>query len=213
MQGWRTAYRTTATTTTTTSREREQPQEQGECNRPLPQRGTFCCWRDDKSPVWMREPIRGNGVTEWLTPETLLWGLNAFAFVFHTALTFTVLGLSMGLDNWKTHGGVLLPVYKTRLEFTRNNASDDSDTSSVRIDFLPTYERQEGGINLTALTILFFALSAFFHLVVVATAGHWSLYYWWIDECRNPMRWIEYAFSASVTPHSALPSPVARALP
>lgn len=182
-----------------TALELEQTRQGGEYVAPR-QRGTFCCWRDDETPVWMTQPIRRDGTAKWLTPAVLLWGLNAFAFVFHTALTFTVLGLSVGLDNWKTHGGVLLPVYKTRLEFTRTNASDNSGApaSSVRIDFLPTYERQEGGINLTVLTILFFALSAFFHLVVVATAWRWSLYYWWIDECRNPMRWIEYAFSASI---------------
>lgn len=152
-------------------------------------RGTFCCWRDNEPPVWMTQPLLQDGV-RWLTPAVLLWGLNAFAFVFHTALALAVLGLSVGLDNWSTHGGVLLPVYKTRVNLMRENVSDDGTepVSSVRFDFLPTYERQEGSVNLTALTIVFFALSAFFHLVVVATAWRWSLYYWWIDECRNPLR-------------------------
>lgn len=186
-----TPYRTAAST----AMELE-PTQQGAENGPPRQRGTFCCWSNDEPPVWMTQPIRRDGTAEWLTPAVLLWVLNAFAFVFHTALTITVLGVSVGLENWKTHGGVLMPYYKTRLEFTRNNESDDS---AVRIDFVPTYERQEGGINLTLLTILFFALSAFFHFLVVATGlWGWSFYYWWIDECRNPMRWIEYAFSASI---------------
>ena len=181
-------------TTVPSALQLEQTHKSGEYGKSR-QRGTFCCWRDDEPPIWMTRPIRRDGTVQWLTPAVLLWGLNAFAFVFHTALTFTVLGLSVGLENWKTHGGVLLPFYKTRLEFTRNNASDDS---AVRIDFVPTYERQEGGINLTGLTILFFALSAFFHFLVIATAWKWSLYYWWIDECRNPLRYASTSLNVNI---------------
>lgn len=128
----------------------------------------------------------------YVTAASLLWGLNAIAFVFHAAMAFAVLGLSMPLDNWKTHGGVILPVYKTTIQFVVNvpDSEGASTDASTMIDFKPQYEQTAAGsINLTALTILFFALSATFHLLIAATTPWISTYYWWIDECRQPLRY------------------------
>lgn len=145
----------------------------------------FCCWWSSELPLWMATPIWPS--IPWLTRAVVLWLANFTAFVFHTALTFVVLGLSTGLSNWEQYGGVMLPVYRTRIRFVMNTAED----SAVQWDLVPEYVLLEGEkveINLTAFTIAFFALSAFFHLVIVVISYRYTLYYWWIDSCRQPLR-------------------------
>lgn len=186
---------------------------------------TVCCTRSAAMPEWMDVTLCGCECGRFrLTPAVLLWSLNTLAFIFHATMTCVIIGLSVPLDNWVTHGGVILPVYKTRIQFVAQSGNATTEQSSARIDFIPTYEQQEQGINLTTLTILFFALSAFFHLLIVVTAPWLTTYYWWIDECRQPLRyaplatlsidirtfaladsaipfihrWIEYSVSASV---------------
>ena len=136
----------------------------------------------------------------WLTRSRFLLLLNFFAFVFHIALALLVLFLSMGQENWKTHGGVLLPVYRSRLRF---NMTNDDDNSAASWELYPEYLREQKyriELNLTWMTIGFFALSAFFHAIlwVAPLVFQKSFYYRWIDECQQPLRWCEYSLSASL---------------
>lgn len=72
---------------------------------------------------------------------------------------------------------------------------------------------QSLGINLTAYTAIFFLLSGGFHLlnmviILVEVSGYPCVHGFFrrlnlkylenIDECRQPLRWIEYSFSASI---------------
>ena len=72
---------------------------------------------------------------------------------------------------------------------------------------------QSLGINLTAYTAIFFFLSAGFHLlnmviILVEVSDFQRVHGWFrtlnlkylenIDKCRQPLRWIEYSFSASI---------------
>jgi len=156
---------------------------------------TCCCWYSDDLPGWMGRPIWKQSCL-WLTPATLLWMLNLIAMIFHLTFAGLVLGLSIPLDNWKTHGGVILSLYRTKLDWGGN--CDPVGPSSTNWLLAPKYVESDAGLNLTWFTICFFLLSAFFHFIIVVLSVRWTIYYWWIDQCRQPLRWIEYSFSASV---------------
>jgi hypothetical protein len=182
----------------------------------------WCCWPKNEIPNWMNKPVHSKPWcgSFYFTYAIILWLANFAAFLFHAVMVVVVIVLSAGLDNWKTHGGVLLPVYQSKLTFQRHgdgatpnvfsgsNAmmmmpSPPPPRSPAASDWelIPSYEGTEdarGGINLTHFTIYFFALSAFFHLVIVIGSFYHSFYYWWIDGCRQPLRWIEYSLSASL---------------
>ena len=127
----------------------------------------------------------------------VLWVGNALAFLFHVFMAFYVLGRSIELDNWSTYGGVLLPVYRSTLTFTLNEEGEGSTGWQLTPKYVTTEEDRQN-LNLTALTIAFFGLSAFFHFLVCIISYRWTLYYWWIDGCRNPLRWVEYSISSSL---------------
>lgn len=152
----------------------------------------FCCWWSPELPGWMAEPVLCGA-----SRAVVLWGGNAIACVFHLFMAFYVLGRSMGLDNWDVYGGVLLPVYRSTLLFTLNEEGEGSTGWQLIPKYVTAKEEQQT-LNLTALTIAFFGLSAFFHFLVCAISVRWTLYYWWIDGCRNPLRWVEYSISASL---------------
>lgn len=130
-----------------------------------------------------------------------LWWLNLFGAVVHfvlaivTAVTATSNGTGMDTPR--------LTLYLTNLTWVANS-TDPLLPSNVPID----------GISLAWLTMCFFLLSALAHLIIVV--GNWrqafalhtpdwrmvtdwtGWYYVWIHECRQPLRWLEYSFSASI---------------
>jgi hypothetical protein len=53
-------------------------------------------------------------------------------------------------------------------------------------------------VPLKTLAVTFFALSAGFHLIIVLGSLQNGFYFTWMDQCRQPLRWIEYSISASV---------------
>ena len=144
---------------------------------------TFCCWWRPEMPVWLNEPI----YPKWprLTRAMVLGILNGVACVFHVSLTLVVVFMSIGLPNWAEYGGVQLPLYKAALNWTVS----DPGEGSAAFELVPSYIRQESSINLTSLTIAFFGLSAFFHALIVAASTRWTIYFWWIDSCRQPLRY------------------------
>lgn len=146
---------------------------------------TCCCWWSDEIPAWMAVPFCSRLTS--LTPATLLWILNFIAFLFHLTYCIAIIILSVGLDNWKTYGGVLLPLYKTSISFARACAADGE--AAAQWELMPTYVVSDDNLNLTWLTIGFFALSAFFHLIICVVSIRWTLYFWWIDGCRQPLRY------------------------
>ena len=149
-------------------------------------------------------------VPDWLYTEqgllgtskaATLWFMNLICMLSHTFLLILSMAVSGNL------GTPTLTVYLTRLTWMSNQTDA----------LIPAYETA-GGIPLPALVIMFFGLSALAHGTVVvfnrkqafatgfmvhefspedAKLTTWTgHYYLWMHQCRNPLRWIEYSFSA-----------------
>lgn len=154
----------------------------GNTGPPRMEKGVFCCWWHDNPPRWMMRPFdrfknvkaHGIGYSLFGCPARVLWTLNTFALMFH-------LGMAVYVSTLPT---VRLPVYYTRIKF---EASGGESTSTW--DLVPSYDVETRVYyNLTMLTTAFYGLSALFHALIVCVSPWKSIYYWWIDKCRNPLR-------------------------
>ena len=133
--------------------------------------------------------------------ELPLYIVNVAAMLFHFGLA--VAAVITGSRN----GGMSTPrlsLYLSETTWDNNTATIDS---SVRFDFSPSYRKLENGLPLTWITVGFFAVSAMAHAVVVVNGPPRNTrnscrfcydYYSYIESCQNPLRWIEYSFSASL---------------
>ena len=128
------------------------------------------------------DPLPPPSVERVTNPDRLLLQWNAWMVLFHAALA--VLTASVGkLD-------LEVPVYKTRINVTIYGNGSDTEWELV-----PLYE-PAGHLPFTWLVIVFFLLSALFHLLNVTLLRR--LYLDALAQCRTPTRWIEYFFSAPV---------------
>lgn len=152
-------------------------------------------------------------IPDWLLSESVifdlnkaafLWWLNVLGVVAHGGLAFLTYWVST--QDGRTMATPLLTVYSTELTWT--NSSTDM--------LIPTLVKG-GEWHLSWMTVGFFVMSATAHFLIVILnwQGAWSglkmaseswlfvtprhnWYYWWIHDCRQPLRWIEYSFSASI---------------
>jgi hypothetical protein len=129
--------------------------------------------------------------------DKLLWTAHLACCLLH--LTFMVVTLSVSAT-----GDTTLTTWRQRFLFTRNES-----TCGVLANFTDTPEGdvpvavlvQSGSIHTGAATAGFFALSAIAHgLWVATTSSRWlySALYGWLDNALAPLRWAEYACSASL---------------
>lgn len=109
--------------------------------------------------------------------------VNFFLACFHTTFACFV---GVGLPGFQTKLDLLIPTYKTSLSMGTNG--------NERF-FLPIYV-ESGGLYITWITILFFALSAVFHFSAAVLYPNTYLYL--IDHKICPFRWCEYTFSAAI---------------
>ena len=138
-----------------------------------------------------------------ITRAGMMWTLNAVCAAFHLILAVISVAVAAqgGLDS------PLLTVYGTELDWV------EGETNALK----PKYLAYTGGYNLGVMTMSFFLLSFLAHALVCVGNyrqafdgaktsrqefkdqffnGGW---YWrWMHECRQPLRWVEYSFSASV---------------
>ena len=136
-----------------------------------------------------------------LTKAAFIWWSNVVCAVFHffLALTSVIVAVSngSGMDTPR------LTVYLTNLTWQANST-----------DALVPKNQATEGLYLAHMTLWFFLLSFMAHALIVlgnykqafalndkaarqvTMATGW--YYKWIHECRQPLRWIEYSFSASL---------------
>lgn len=156
---------------------------------------------------------RPPAVPEWFYTETtlcnltkaaFLWWANFLAMTFHSILA--VSSVIMATLNGKTMATPKLTVYLTNLTWVANST-----------DALVPKNQPVEGLSLAHMVLWFFLLSALAHGTIVvfnykqafalddveAVTGRritrWTGWYFlWIHECRNPARWFEYAFSASL---------------
>jgi hypothetical protein len=157
-----------------------------------------------------KEEVR---VPEWFYKEAtfcglhkagFLWWSNFWAMVFH--LILATVSVVVSTLNGKTMATPRLSLYLTNISWTPN----------VTDALVPEYTRIEG-LYLAHMVLWFFLLSALAHGTVVIfnyrqayaedgdfegkrkVVTRWTGWYFInIAECRNPHRWIEYSFSASL---------------
>ena len=146
------------------------------------------------------------GIPDWLLEDvpcfkvsyrTWLLGWNAAGVFAH--LGFIVATVAVSTSGGKSMATPLLQLYETRIGW-------DLETNDLQPRLVATQDEDGNrtGLYLTWLTVLFFALSAGAHAIVVA--GNWpddgtwrtGWYFRWVHQCRQPARWIEYSLSASV---------------
>ena len=142
-----------------------------------------------------------------ITKAAFLWWANFVAMIFHIGLAVVSVLISIQ-GGTKTMATPRLSVYLTDLTWNPNS-TDALVPTNVPVE----------GLYLSWLTLSFFALSAAAHGTVVLFNFKQAFalnekrerdddkakitpltgwYYLWIHECRNPARWIEYSFSASI---------------
>ena len=148
----------------------------------------------DPPMLWLyTEPLPLFG----LSKAWFLWWCNAVAMTAH--LGFAVVAIYVGSKG----GGMQTPVLSLYLEEV---SWTERSSSSAQFDFEPSFRQLDGGLQLAWMTTGFFLLSALAHAIVVVfnwpstsraeSDANW--YYRWIQTCMNPLRWVEYAFSASL---------------
>ncbi|AEO98297.1 hypothetical protein EQVG_00212 [Emiliania huxleyi virus 207] len=115
-----------------------------------------------------------------ITRQSILYKLNMIAFVLHLILAIVT----------GTVGNIHLspPIYNTKVTFTYNS----SDTGF----YLDPYYVSYGGYPITALTLVFFVITAFFHLANATFLN--DIYISSLELCFTPTRWIEYFITASL---------------
>lgn len=128
-----------------------------------------------------------------LVQYLLFW--NLLAFLGHAAI-----GIPLTIYFGTRTGGLDTPsftLYMPAIEFI----DEGGDTRPV---FTPSYTEFGFKPGLPWMTFIFFALSALAHLVILLfnfydSGTVWTGWYFrWIDQCKNPLRWVEYAVSASI---------------
>jgi len=166
-------------------------------------RGIFCaclCWKRPEMPPWMDMQLScskpgGSPFLNRLRRRTygeLLWGLNFAAAIVH----WTFFALTFALAK----GPVDVKLWSTIAVFNRPDLDElKAGNASVSFDFTPEYrlDADPPTISLRNLVAAFFFLSALAHSIVVVFGCYPSFYYWWIDQCRQPMRWVEYFLSST----------------
>ena len=141
------------------------------------------------SPTWEAKKVWG------ITQLVWLWALNVAGCVAHSGFAFASVWASTRKGGMDTPQ---LTVSLTKLEWEQ----DSSDPiSTVVVPASPP-------LYLSWVVLSFFLLSALAHgviaignvpgsdRVVCGVKSGW--YYTWISESRQPLRWVEYSFSASV---------------
>lgn len=161
----------------------------------------------DQEPLLATEQLKT--VPEWLyeyrcgiTIAGIMWSANLVCVILHLGLAVATIIAAGGGE-----GGLATPtlrVYLTNLTWVPDSADA----------LVPVNVAAGQGLYLAHLTLWFFLLSALAHGTICV--GNWrqafavnykewreitywtGWYYVWIHNCRQPLRWAEYSFSASV---------------
>ena len=136
-----------------------------------------------------------------ITEVKFLWFANLVAMIFHIGLAVaSVVVSTQGFT--KSMATPKISLYLSNLTWVPNS-TDALVPSFVQIE----------GVFLSHVTLWFFLLSAIAHATVVVfnapqafagdnlksrEIGYTGWYYGNLHRCRNPARWIEYSFSASL---------------
>ena len=159
------------------------------------------CWTRPQLPPWMDMPLsmpkeggsRTGNRLRGLTYAQLLYMLNLIACLVHLGFAIAVLVIAkspVSVELWSPSARFNVPQLSDVL----------AGNATAQVLWEPYYFLKEHPftISLRDLTLWFFLLSAMAHGFVVLTGCQLSLYYWWIDQCRQPLRWLEYFWSSTL---------------
>jgi hypothetical protein len=146
--------------------------------------------------MWMVE----EKVCGW-TKLQFIWGLNVAGAFLHFA--WMIFAIVMGVKNGSGMDSPSVPFYALNLTWAPNT------TDMLK----PTLYKDGTELSLTWLAVFFFFCSFAAHTLVAATSwqpavkssqaaaqqitNFENFYYLWLADCRQPLRWIEYSFSAT----------------
>jgi hypothetical protein len=162
-------------------------------------------------------PKRPTSVPEWyytengwcgLTKASFLWWSNVVCMVLH--LTLGIVTVMVSTSDGSTMATPRLTLYVTNLSWTPNTT-----------DALVPRNQAIDGLYLAHMTLWFFLLSFLAHTTVAVLNRKQAFaandadarkitrftgwYFVWLHECRNPLRWLEYSFSASLMGSASVP--------
>ena len=151
------------------------------------------CWTRPQLPQWMDMPIsmpkEGGSQTgnrlRGLTYAQLLYILNLIACIVHLGFAIVVFVIAKSPVN--------VELWSPSARFNVPQLSDVlMGNATAQVLWQPYYYLKEDPftISLRDLTLWFFVLSAMAHGFVVVTGCQLSIYYWWIDQCRQPLRYV-----------------------
>jgi hypothetical protein len=114
--------------------------------------------------------------------------------LLHAVLAVITLGIgNVSLQGSMFQTSIRFEVWVDGVFRDASGLSESELQSSRSYRLVPYFERA-GGLPVTALTALFFGLTAFFHL---GNGALWSDFYIReLTRCRTPLRWLEYAITA-----------------
>jgi len=142
-----------------------------------------------------------------LTKAAFIIYSNIFCCIWHA--TLAIVSVAAATQNGRGMDTPRLTLYVTNLTWVPNATNS-----------LVPVNQPVDGLYLSHMTMWFFLLSFLAHLTIVA--GNWSQGLWggegkdspyreitegwfptgwyfrWLHECRQPLRWVEYSFSASL---------------
>jgi hypothetical protein len=128
-----------------------------------------------------------------LTAAQILWLTHLFCFLAHTTMVFVVMWLSWWNKDMSQYGDenpYLVKVYRVSARW--NNDTVQGYDMTIEDNGMP--------IDIAWGTIIFFLISAVFHLWALIFGLFESTWFWmWrqLDDAFAPWRWIEYSFSCS----------------
>jgi hypothetical protein len=123
---------------------------------------------------------------------TFLLSINVVAAIMHYAGVIATIVVAY-VQHPEDFFQPIAPLYITKINF------EESNTDTTQFSLVPVLVKFDGfGVSFTLLTMLFFATSAVCHTIVVFGIHKGTFYRRWIDQCRQPLRWIEYSVSATI---------------
>jgi hypothetical protein len=160
------------------------------------------CWKSDGSPPWMATPflaeLKGVSSTQPTTGlrrclrttrmhRLWFWGLGA-TVVYAVLL---VVASSVVADH-----SLSVRVWTPRILPLLSNGS----TSLIEVDQRDQADRHiDGTLSVALLLSLCCWFSFLMSLTLTIINVWWTLYYWWIDQCRQPVRWMDKALNDTLS--------------
>ena len=177
----------------TTSLQADQPSSH-RIERPVNLSCNALCWKADGPPPWMAMEIGGPssepekrrvGTARFRSMNRMhvLWIVNLATLIGYIVLmNVAAVGSTdrpLTVTTWTVHLWALASVGN------QSKSNIGVSVEDLRID--------TGAFSVATLVLLECTIASISSAIVVVFSVVWTLYYWWIDQCRQPLRWVERA--------------------